>query len=459
MQILSKISFQLLLVILIFTAFHCCPHGLLAKVPQIGKITVDANDAEATVTITMDQKVPVHFFESSKGAKIIDFAGLRFGKPGYKERPESLLVYSIRIRPGRAGLRVVLNKKHFLPESAVVYETGYISEKPYTYRIRLTNILKKQIPPAPGVTTVVIDPGHGGIDPGNLGKTVYEKIITSTVSEKLNALLNKTKGYRSFMTRTKDVYVPLEDRARIAELYGADLMISLHCNAFAGEGKVNGFEVFQLSSKGEKLIKKYLTADEQKVFKKTMVQNFQLSQSVRDKLFEKSGLRDRGVKADELIVTRTFRFPSILVEMGFLTDPDEEKKLKDPAFQNKLAKAMVDGIILYEKRQKEKWTGPARPRGKKKSPPKTKPVPENGYKVKSGDTVGKIANMFGVKPQAIASKNNLKNVNKIHIGQILIIPPVPPKPQPTTEIPDSTPVSTPELNAPDSPPVTTKTAD
>lgn len=404
-----------------------------SKVPQIGKITIDADDDFASVTITMDTKVPVNLFESSKGAKIIDFKGLRFGKPGYKERPESLLVYSIRIRPGKAGLRVVLNKKHFLPDNAVIYETGYISQKPPTYRIRMRNVLKTLVPKAPGVKTVVIDPGHGGLDPGNLGKTIvasgktiYEKDISIAISKKLNVLLNNQKGYRSYLTRTKDVYVPLEDRSRIAALYGADMMISIHCNAFAGKQSVTGFEIFQLSPKGERIIKKYLTADEKKLFKKTMVKNFQLSQSIRDKMFEKTGLRDRGVKLDELIVTRTFEFPSVLVETGFLTDLVEEKKLKNPIFQAKVAKAIKDGIILYEKRAKAKWTGPIRGKGKKKK--KVKPVPKDGYKVKPGDTVGKIASKFGVTPTAIAKKNGLKNVNKIKVGQILLIPPVPPKP-------------------------------
>ena len=402
------------------------PSIIFAKVPQIGKITIDSDDNSTSVIITMDQKVPVKLFETKKGAKIIDFKGLRFGKPGYKERPESLLVYSIRIRPGKAGLRVVLNQKHFLPEKAVTYEARYIGIKPHTYQIKLTNNLKKLISKAPNTTTVVIDPGHGGIDPGNLGKTVYEKVITSAISEKLNKLLNKTKGYRSFLTRTKDVYIPLEDRTRIAELYGADMMISIHANAYAGKQVVKGFEIFQLSSKGQKLIRKYLTASEKTLFKKTVVKNFQLSQSIRDEMFKQTGLRDRGVKPDELIVTRSFKFPSILVEAGFLTHKPEEKKLKNPAFQDKVAKSIRDGILLYEKRHKAKWTGPVRPRKPKKKKKNVQPVPKNGYKIVSGDTVGKIAKKYGVTAEAIAKKNNMKNMNKIFVGQILLIPPPPP---------------------------------
>jgi N-acetylmuramoyl-L-alanine amidase len=404
------------------------------KVPQIGEIKIDANDDLASVTITMDTKVPVNTFESAKGAKIIDFKGLRYGKPGYKERPESLLLYSIRIRPGQDGLRVVLNSKHLLPDNAIIYETKYISEKPPTYRISMKNILKSLIPKVTDVTTVVIDPGHGGLDPGNLGveletagKATYEKDITIAVSKKLHKLLNATKGYRSFLTRTEDIYVPLEDRTRIAGLYGADMMISIHCNAFAGKQSVTGFEIFQLSPKGEKLINKYLNVDEKKVFTKTMVKCFQLSQSIRDKMFEKTGLRDRGVKLDELIVTRSFEFPSILVETGFLTDAAEEKKLRDPAFQEKLAIAIRDGIILFEERHEAKWTGPVRPKNAPKEKTKVKPVPEDGYKVKPGDTVGKIAARFGVTTDAIAKKNLLKNVNAIQVGQILLIPPVPVK--------------------------------
>ena len=400
------------------------------KVPQIKKITVEADDTRAMVSIEMDRPVPVKMSRTRKGASIFDFKGLRYGKPGFKERPESLLVYSIRIAPRRQGLRVVMNSKHFLPTKAVRIDADYIQAKPPVYRILFLNRLKYVVPKAKkDQLTVVIDPGHGGIDPGNLGNTVHEKVICTAISEKLKTIIDKMKGYRAFLTRSKDVYVPLEDRPRVAALYGADLMVSIHANAFKGKQRVHGFEIFQLSAKGVKQIKKYLNKAERKVFAQTMLDNFRLAQSVRDKMHEKLDLRDRGVKPDELIVTRTVSFPSILVETGFLTDPSDEKKLKNPKYQQKVAQAIADGIKLYRKRKKEKWRGPARPNRKpRRRRRKPLPIPKNGYVVKRGDSVSKIAIKFGVTTEAIAQKNKIKNINRLKIGQVLLIPPKPPKP-------------------------------
>ncbi len=426
---------RLLITIILFVALTsslCAGKTGKKPVPQIKKITVEADDTRAVVSIEMDRPVPVTTSRTRRGASIFDFKGLRYGKPGFKERPESLLVYSIRIAPRRQGLRVVMNSKHFLPTEAVKIDADYIQAKPPIYRILFLNRLKHIVPKVKkNELTVVIDPGHGGIDPGNLGRTVHEKVITTSVSKKLKALIDKKAGIRAFLTRSNDSYVPLEDRPRVASIYGADLMISIHANAFKGKQRVHGFEIFQLSAKGEKQIRKYLTKSESKIFSQTMLDNFRLSQSIRDKMHEGTDLRDRGVKPDELIVTRTVDFPSILVELGFLTDPSDEKKLKDLKYQDKIAQALLDGIVLYQQRKKAKWRGPARPNRKrrKRRRGKPQPIPKDGYVVKSGDSVSKIAIRFGVTAEAIAKKNKLRNINRLKVGQVLRIPKPAPKPK------------------------------
>lgn len=192
---------------------------------------------------------------------------------------------------------------------------------------------------------IVIDPGHGGIsDTGAVGLSgTKEKDINLTVATKLAELLT-SEGISVKMTRTSDIDVSLAVRATTANSINADYFISVHCNAFVAP-TASGTETHHYygSAKGK-----------------------QLAESVQTELVSALGLTNRGVKESDFYVLRATAMPAVLIELAFLSNPDEEKLLNSPDFQNKCANAIFKGItktigtlILHEPRatiaQAKEW--------------------------------------------------------------------------------------------------------
>lgn len=173
--------------------------------------------------------------------------------------------------------------------------------------------------------TIVVDPGHGGSDPGAIGPSgVREKRVTMEVAAILKRLLEEA-GARVILTRTGDEDVPLYDRAEIANEQQADLFISIHANSFYTSSK-NGAETYYYTTNP-------LSAD--------------LARAVHQAFVAGIGLADRGVRSANFVVIREPVMPSVLLEMAFLSNPAEEKLLADPAFQQKAAQAILAGLTRF----------------------------------------------------------------------------------------------------------------
>lgn len=174
---------------------------------------------------------------------------------------------------------------------------------------------------------IVIDPGHGGSDPGAIGPTgVREKDVALGVSQKLYSLLLEA-GAQPIMTRNSDVFVELVTRAQIANNNNADLFVSIHCNASPSYSAV-GTETYS-----------YIYA--------SSPEGMKLAKAVQTNLVRNLGLPDRGAKTANFSVLRNSKMTSILAELGFISNAREEKLLADPAFQQKAAQALMQGIIDY----------------------------------------------------------------------------------------------------------------
>lgn len=169
--------------------------------------------------------------------------------------------------------------------------------------------------------TICIDPGHGGKDPGATGDGVREKDLALAVALKIGALLT---GYDVVYTRTEDVYVGLSERARIANAAEADLFVSVHCNS-ASNASANGMEVYVHTSRG---------ADSTRA-----------AHAIYDRLLPASGLKGRGVKANDYAVLRETIMPAVLVELGFISNAGDRSKLVSAAWQDDAAKAIAAGIV------------------------------------------------------------------------------------------------------------------
>lgn len=222
---------------------------------------------------------------------------------------------------------------------------------------------------------IVIDPGHGGYHMGGVGsvngRTIYEKEITIKVAAYLEDLLRSDPRFEVALTRRQDVYVGLFERTEIAAKLEGDLFMSLHCNAVAGkaaQARARGFEIWvwnrdSNSSAAAKALAKLENADpgisrENSDLLTNMMIDALESQSLvsrrfaaavhevfmRDSYFRK---HDRGIQAARFKVLENYDMPSILVEMGFITHPEEAKLLNSPAFQKRVAGHLYAGIIRY----------------------------------------------------------------------------------------------------------------
>jgi N-acetylmuramoyl-L-alanine amidase len=223
----------------------------------------------------------------------------------------------------------------------------------------------------PSIKTVVIDAGHGGKDPGCHGQSAHEKNVCLSMALKLGGMIKKKyPQIKVIYTRDKDVFVELDERAKIANRNKADLFICIHANS-AGEA-VFGVETYVLGlhkTEAQQLIAErenstiYLEEDKGAKYKDfdlspdaIIARQIQLSvfldQSISfaDKVqseFKKIGRSDRGVKQAGFLVLYKTTMPSILIETGFLTNPTEEKFLSDSINQQKMSTGMFTAFESY----------------------------------------------------------------------------------------------------------------
>lgn len=228
--------------------------------------------------------------------------------------------------------------------------------------------------------TVVIDPGHGGIDPGAPGKRTKEKFVNMNVSKALGDMIkNEFPEVKVIYTRTTDVKIPLARRAAIANEAKADLFISIHSNASKSR-KARGCETFTLGS-GSSAEAKAAAMYENEVirlednFEETymgfdpkssesyiifelirnhdMEKSIALAEAVQKGMVNSTKLHNRGVSSAGFLVLHKTVMPSILVEVGFISNPTEEKYIASKNGQKALAKGIFNGFASYYRNHKK----------------------------------------------------------------------------------------------------------
>ncbi|CEE65732.1 N-acetylmuramoyl-L-alanine amidase [Xanthomonas citri pv. citri] len=230
---------------------------------------------------------------------------------------------------------------------------------------------------APGMRPLVvaIDPGHGGQDPGAMGPTgKREKDVTLAVGRELARQVNATPGMKAYLTRDTDVFIPLPMRAQKARAAKADIFISIHADA-AENRSATGSSVYVLSTKGASSQRARWLADKenaadlvggvrlQQTESTLATVLLDLAQSGHMKASEDAaghvlgGLKRIGnnhkpqLERANFAVLRTSDMPAMLVETAFISNPDEERRLIDPAYQRRIASAVLDGIDTFFTRQ------------------------------------------------------------------------------------------------------------
>jgi N-acetylmuramoyl-L-alanine amidase len=219
------------------------------------------------------------------------------------------------------------------------------------------------------VNRVVIDAGHGGFDSGAVGLNgLKEKDVTLDLAKRLHEKLKRNGNIRSFLTRTGDYYIPLSARTVTANQFQADLFISLHINANQNR-KPSGSETFFCSEKAssaeaekvaalENAVVKYdepykkkpgFVDIEEFLFKFEQKLNWDESGAFagtfQKRIEQQLPFRSRGVHSANFYVLRRAKMPAILLETGFISNPDNEAMLKEAAFRDKIADAIAKGVV------------------------------------------------------------------------------------------------------------------
>jgi N-acetylmuramoyl-L-alanine amidase len=198
------------------------------------------------------------------------------------------------------------------------------------------------------VQTICLDPGHGGKDGGKAEGLHYEKKYTLLLAEETAGLLRQ-QGYKVIMTRSNDEAVELSDRPQQATRRGADLFVSLHYNA--AETSVHGVEVFCLAPPGMNSSDEGggIAAHPPETGNGQDDRNVLLAYHLQKSLIHSLPLEDLGLKRSHFEVLRLAHIPAILIEGGFLSNPQDAKNIYDAAFRKRMARAIVEGIVAYKR--------------------------------------------------------------------------------------------------------------
>lgn len=289
---------------------------------------------------------------------------------------------------------------------------------------------------------VAISAGHGGEDPGSIGYDgrIKEKNVTLALSRALFNRLNAIPGYRPVMIREGDYYVELKKRPEIAREHRADLFVAIHADWYRNS-RARGVTVYALSGDradrensarvaekengsdllggvGGDLALRSLDDDVALTLVSlqmawSMEQSLLAGTRILESLDGITTIRRDKVQQASLQVLNSPDIPSILIETGYLTNPEEARKLNTSGFQDRMASAIAQGVMNYF------YDAP--PEGTLVAWQKANGIVPGSYTVRRGDSLSVIAQRFGVSLADIKTANNLRS-NTIHIGQELTIP-------------------------------------
>lgn len=281
---------------------------------------------------------------------------------------------------------------------------------------------------------IAIDAGHGGEDPGAVGRySTREKDVVLAVARDLAALLEKEPGIRPVLIRKGDYYLGLRKRIELAREAKADLFISIHADAFR-DRRVSGSSVYTLSPRGASseaarwlaerenssdLVGGVELKDKDDVLASVLLDlsqtaTLQASHEAADKVLQHLGdvskTHKSSVQRAGFVVLKAPDVPSLLVETAFISNPQEESKLKSPAHQQRIARSIQEGIRDYFHTNPPPGTWLA----KNSAPPRR-------HVISRGDTLTMIARQYQVSVRSLRDANDLSG-DQIRVGQVLEIP-------------------------------------
>ena len=402
---------------------------------------------------------------------VIDLAGNPQFKPAInKVELDSTLVTNLRTgRQKNNNLRMVFSLRGDVNPKSSIFPPNKI----YPHHRLVVDLFEKNvaaIEPVKAVTTVAdkiahnkrdivaIDAGHGGEDPGAVGyRRTKEKHVVLKIAKKLARLLEAEPGYKPYLTRTGDYYIPLRDRTRKARDANADLFISIHADAFSNS-QAHGSSVFVLSERGASSEEaRYLAEKENEAdlvggvslgdkddhvamtlldlsMTATRGSSLAVGKSILKRMDKISRLHKNHVGEAAFMVLKAPDIPALLIETGFISNPGEAKKLATSSYQKKMAREIFKGLteyfddeppegsyIAWKKNGGSSVANSSRARSSKANSSSVKTHSARHYTIRRGDTLSHIAKRHKVSIADIRRLNGIKN-NRIQVGQKIKLP-------------------------------------
>ena len=381
-------------------------HDVVIPTSGVIKLRLGGDKAETRVVIDLAQAISAKVDDVDAATKELVLVLPNVGAAGGLQGPGRGLVQSWKIDNGPGGGRLTLRldragairRRFLLPPTDTIGNYRYVIDIDAAQADAAAQVAVTQLPaitqaappavatvstealaPLPVVTTaapaaksfhdrkvVVIDAGHGGQDPGAQSAGRQEKTITLQAAEALQARLERDGRYKVVMTRSSDVYVPLEQRVQLARRAGADLFISLHADSAGPDAGTHGASVYTLSDQAGPRVTRVL--DHQEWFSRmaakegdpavgqilldltqrsTRNRSSVFAQMLVDRIAARVDLLPRSHRDAGYFVLLAPDVPAVLLEMGFISSPEDEKRLVDPVQRGRLMDAVSAAIDTY----------------------------------------------------------------------------------------------------------------
>lgn len=414
--------------------------ALAAVAAEVEGLRIAERERATRLVITLDAPAEHRIFTLTQPDRVvIDIPGSRLATDRLPRGRGIIRGIRHGVR-NRRDLRIVLDLKapakprsFLLPEKEGRSGQRLVVDLVPASRARQPVKSVEEVDARPRDLIVAVDPGHGGKDPGARGRRgTREKDVVLAIARELARLIDAEPGMRAVMTRRDDRFLRLRDRIRIAHRHRADLFVSIHADAFR-DRRVRGSSVFVLSRRGASsemarllarhenaadLVGGVSLADKDDVLRSVLLDlsqaasieaSTEVASSVLRELSRIGKVHKRSVQRAGFVVLKSPDIPSILVETAFISNPDEERKLRDPRHQKRLARAILRGIRRYFADHPPPGTWLAMRKRQRE------------HLVRRGDTLIKIANRYDVSLKALRRANGIKG-SHLRVGQRLVIP-------------------------------------
>lgn len=435
---------------------------LLAATGQANTVKVDGVrlwPSPTNTRLVFDLSGPVdysYFSLSNPDRLVIDLNGAQLNTNLALVELANSGITGLRSGPREGGIRVVLDLEKPVPARAFVLPPN----EQHPNRLVVDLEQAQSLPPVAAtertLTTdgrrdliIVIDAGHGGEDPGAIGpRGTFEKDVVFRVSNHLKDLVAAEPGMTPVMVRSSDYFVSLWDRRDRARRERGDVFVSIHADAFH-QASANGASVYALSDRGAtSTTAAYLAEQENRadiiggvggvslegkdeLLREVLVdlsmsanrgESLRLGADIVKHLGAVARLHKPTVEQAAFAVLRSPDVPSVLVEVGFISNPAEEQRLRDDAYRRRLAQSIFQGIKEYSYRSPPEGSYVYWVKNGGQPSAATASAGTGRYTVRAGDTLSAIANRHNTSVSELMRLNDLTNANQLRVGQTLRVP-------------------------------------